>query len=116
MGQNVEIYRGDNRTFKVTCKDGAGVAVDIAGATIKFSVKEKIGDAGYKIEKSNAQASEIDITDAANGVYEIYLLPADTQNLDIGSYEYDSQLTTAVGKVYTTVRGEFTILAEISRP
>jgi hypothetical protein len=116
MERNVELYRGDNRTFKVTCKDGEGAVVNITGATIKFSVKEKIGDTTCKIEKSSAVATEINITDAVNGEYEIYLLPADTQNLDIGSYEYDSELTTTTGKVYTTVRGEFNVLADVTRP
>lgn len=114
--QNIELYRGDNRTFEVTVKDDDGNAVNITGASIKFSVKERISDSGYKFQKSSAQASEITITDAANGVYEVYLVPDDTQTLDIGSYEYDSQLTTSTGKVYTVVRGEFTILAEITRP
>ena len=114
--QNIEIYRGDDRTFKVVCKDENDAVVNITGAAIKFSVKEKISDATYKVEKSSAQASEISITDGSNGEYEIYLVPADTQSLDIGSYEYDSELTTSGGKVYTVVRGEFIVLAEISRP
>lgn len=114
--QNVEIYRGDNRTFKVTVKDGDGNAVNIAGASIVFSVKEKISDAAYIIQKSSSVGSEITITDAANGIYEVYLLPADSQNLDIRTYEYDSELTTSTGKIYTVVRGEFTVYAEITRP
>lgn len=112
--QNVEIYRGDNRTFQVTVKDGDGVAVDITGAAIKFSVKEEISDTDYEIQKT--VGSGITITDAANGIYEVYLLPADTQNMGVGIYEYDSELTTAGGNVYTVVRGEFTVQAEITRP
>lgn len=113
---NIEIYRGDNRTFKVTVTDGAGGAVDITGATIIFSVKEDISDTDYEIQKTSAQGSEITITDAGNGIYEVYLIPADTQNMDLGVYEYDSQLTTSASKVYTTVRGEFTVQGDVTRP
>ena len=112
--QNIEIYRGDNRTFKVTVKDGDGVVVDITGASIKFSVKEEISDTSYVIQKT--VGSGINITDAANGEYEVYIVPADTQNLDTKVYEYDSELTTSAPKVYTVVRGEFTVQAEITRP
>lgn len=114
--QNIELYRGDSRTFKVTVKDENGNAVDITGASIKFSVKERIGDASYVFQKTSAQSSEITITDAANGEYEVYIVPANTQNLDIVSYQYDSELIVATGEVYTIVRGEFTVLAEITRP
>ena len=118
--QDVEIYRGDNRTFKVTVKDGDGNAVNITGASIIFSVKEKIGDTGYNFQKKNTAAgggdSQIKITDAVNGIYEVYIVPTDTQTLDIGNYEYDSELTTATSKVYTVVRGELNIMDEITRP
>lgn len=114
--QNIEIYRGDDRTFKVIVKDEDDAVINITGAAIRFSVKEKISDVAYEIEKSRAVGAEIAITDAANGEYEIFLVPADTQDMDVGSYEYDSELTTSGGKVYTVVRGEFVVLAEISRP
>lgn len=112
--QNIEIYRGDNRTFLVAVKDGDGAVVDITGASIKFSVKEEISDTDYVIQKT--VGSGITITGAANGIYEVYLVPADTQNIDVGVYEYDSELTTAAGNVYTLIRGEFTVQAEITRP
>ena len=118
--RNIEIYRGDKRTFKVVCKDEIGAVVNIAGASIRFSAKERVSDVTYKMEKKNAAAggadSQINITDGVNGEYEIYLVPADTQSLDIGSYEYDSELTTSGGDPYTVVRGEFVVLSEISRP
>lgn len=114
--QNIEIYRGDNRTLKVTIKGADGVVVDITNATIKFTVKKNVADEENKIQKTTNSASQISITDAANGEYEIYLLPADTQDMDVDNYEYDSELITAAGKVYTVVRGEFSILAEVTRP
>ena len=113
--QIIKIYRGDNRTLKVSVMDGDDAPVSLAGGTAKFSVKKRLSNDQAKIDKSSGVGSEILITDPANGVYEIYLIPSDTQDLEEGVYEYDSEITTVTGKVYTVVRGKFVIQGEITR-
>ncbi len=112
--QIVRIYRGDNRTLKVSVVDGNDAPVSLAGVTVKYSVKIRLIENQAKIDKSSGVGSEILITNPANGVYEVYLIPSDTQDLEEGVYEYDSEITTVTGKVYTVVRGKFVVLVEIT--
>ena len=113
--QIIKIYRGDNRTLKVSVVDENDAPVSLAGGAAKFSVKKWLSDNQAKIDKSSGVSSEILITDPANGVYEVYLIPSDTQDLEEGVYEYDSEITTVTGKVYTVVRGKFVVLGETTR-
>ncbi len=113
--QIVKIYRGDNRTLKVSVVDGNDAPVSLAGGAAKFSVKKRLSNNQAKIDKSSGVSSEILITDPVNGVYEVYLIPSDTQDLEEGVYEYDSEITTVTGKVYTVVRGKFVVLGETTR-
>lgn len=113
--QNVEIYRGDNRTFKIIAKDADGAVVNITGATAIFSVKKKLIDAAYIFQKTTANPAQISITEPTDGELEVYILPADTQEETPGDYEYDCQLTTS-GNVYTIVIGRFKIHSEVTRP
>jgi hypothetical protein len=95
--------------------DGDDNPVSLAGGSAKFSVKKRLSDSQAKFEKSSAVSSEILITDPGNGIYEVYLVPSDTQDLEEGVYEYDSEVTTVTGKVYTVVRGKFVVLGETTR-
>jgi len=110
--QIIKVYRGDSRTLKVSVKDENDVPVSIAGASARFSVKKRLSDGQSKIEKTSSLGSEILITDPANGEYEVYLTPPDTQDLEEGVYEYDSEITTVTGKVYTVTRGKFVVFGE----
>ena len=130
--QNLQIRRGDNRTFTGYIKDEDGVAVDITGYTIKFSVSKitenlfknnvTVEEADYEIRKTTADATEVDITSPqtgdTKGQYKVYLLPADTQEKDVEIYGYDVEVTTTDSpvKAYTTDFGEFFILGDIGRP
>jgi hypothetical protein len=48
------------------------------------------------------------------GQFVVKLVPADTKYLDPGIYAYDAQVTTAVGEVYTVVRGRIFLRADSS--
>lgn len=119
-GINISLPRGDSRTLRATVTDGDGVAVNIDDSSIIFSLKEQIFDTDYIFQKKNLAASgsdsEILIIDGPGGIFDIFILPADTQNIEIGTYEYDVQVTTVANKVYTVVLGEFQITEEVTRP
>jgi hypothetical protein len=91
--------------------------VDLTGATIKFTVKKKATDPDSEavIAKSSANAAEINITDAAGGKAEIYLVPADTKDINAMSYVYDVELTTSTGKVYTLVKATLRVLEDVTK-
>ena len=61
--QIIKIYRGDNRTLKVSVVDGDDAPVSLAGGAAKFSVKKRLSDGQARIDKSSAVSSEILILD-----------------------------------------------------
>ena len=110
----IDIFRGDNRTLEVTVLDTNGNPVDLTGAQIKFTARTKI-DRKKVIEKSSTDPAQITITDAANGKYEIYLIPSDTYSLKPGKYVFDSQVTLSSGQVYTVVFGTIEVKPDVTR-
>jgi len=118
---NITMYRGDNRTERVTVKDGDGVALPITGAKVWFTVKEDLDDADSAavFQRKNTAAggsdTEILITDGVNGVVEIYIVPANTSSLENGKFEFDVQVQLATGKTHTVTRGDFILLADVTK-
>jgi len=111
----ISIYKGDSRTLEVTVTDTSGAAVDITGYTMKFTVKKSEADTTNTIQKTTTLATEIDLTDPANGIAEVYLLPADTLNLKAGTYVYDVEVTTDTSKVYTVIKSTFVIVEDVTK-
>ena len=117
---NIRHYRGDNKTLELTVRDAIG-EVDLTGMKIWFTVKKAVGDPDSMalIKKSTANVpgggdEQIKVT--ANGKAEIYIVPADTANLILASYDwyYDVQVKTSEDKVYTVKQGTFRLLPEIT--
>jgi len=95
------IVQGTSRTLRVTVTDNDDVAVDITGGTIYFSVKQDIEDTEPLIQKISTNPAEAVITSSCGGEAEIYLKPADTQNLQPKvDYVFDVWLVTASGDRY----------------
>ena len=115
---DIEIYRGDNKTWEITVKDVSGEVVDITGAEIIMSVKKNVSDVSYLIQRKNLAAGgdsgQIEIIDAENGVFNLHLVPENTNNLRPSKYTYDIQATIS-GKVYTILFGGFGVLGDITR-
>lgn len=113
---NLEIIRADNITWEMTVVNiEDGLAVNIAGASMTFSVKEKIGDATVLITKTDSSGIVIDGDQATNtGKFQLSLMPADTDNLDPGTYKFDIEiiLSTRTG---TIARGDLEILGDYTR-
>jgi len=94
MADEIEMYQGNDRTIEVTLTDSDGAAFDLTGVTIYFTVRKSESDAAAVIEKSSLVATEIVIIGVATGgVFEVYLVPADSATID-GEYVYDFTLVT----------------------
>ncbi len=112
MANEIDIFQGDNKTYKLTVVDRNDAVVDISSSTIKFIVKKLLGDTTGLITKTTADAAEVLITDGPNGAAEIYLVPADTSSMERGEYEYDVEYTAVSGKKHTIIVSRFTIKLE----
>lgn len=94
------LSRGDSRTYSVTFKDRYGVACDITGWTVVFTVKENEEAAAALVTKTTSTHAE-----PLTGVALIPLVPADTASLDVQGYWFTIRVTTNTGAVYTVVKG-----------
>ncbi|MCX5727094.1 MAG: hypothetical protein NT030_08045 [Candidatus Saganbacteria bacterium] len=99
------MVRGDtfSRTIYVTENDAV---VNITGWSIFFSLKKN-----WQLPNSEASLSKIitSHTNPSHGETVLELLPADTQNLDPMDYDFDIQILTDTGEVFTVLRGKFTL-------
>lgn len=104
---NLKFVQGDSKVLRVTAKTSAGVAVNLAGASgIRYRLAKSVKGTAL-IDK--AMGTGIAITDAANGVLEVTLLPADTVALK-GEYLHELELVDADGNVVTVFQGTVTLL------
>ncbi len=113
--QNKNMFKGDNRIFEITVKDADDVAVDITGGTMVFTMKELASDPSALITKdSSVGITEVEFTNPTNGIAQIKLVPADTQNLKAQRYVYDVEFTTSAGSVHTLVKAYLTLFEDVS--
>lgn len=113
MHTDLTLYRGDTERIRLTLTDPDGVPVDLTGATLSFTAKERIGD---EDDVAPLAVDVVDHPEAALGIGEIELAAEATATLTPGArYQYDIQLTTAAGDVATLVSGRLKVLADVTR-
>lgn len=104
-----EIRRGNTFAIQFRFKDGDGVAVDLAGSIMVFSIETSNG---VLRKMSNTPYSGCEITDEAGGEVSISLTPIETRTLTLGrgtKYEVErwigSEETTLIAGSATVVEG-----------
>lgn len=106
----LKVHQGKNITWEmpiINIQDG--LAVDITGAAIIFTVKSKVSDASALITRSVGNGIVIDLDQVNNkGKFQLSLIPTNTDK-DLGTYQMDIQITL-FGKEQTPARGTFEIL------
>ncbi len=115
--QNLSLPRGDHRIYDLEVEDENGNPVSLAGSTLWFTVKqrESQSDAESEFQLTSANPAQINPYSPAEGKAYIYVENLHTQDLDVIPYVYDVQLKTAAGKPYTVVKGNFTIVGDVTR-
>lgn len=103
---DLEFVQGDTYRRQFTF-DG----IDITGWTFLSQIRSGTAD-----DTAVEATLTCTIIDGPNGVMEIVLAPADSETLDPSFIHWwDLQATTDDADVYTIVRGEVTVIAEVSR-
>lgn len=107
---NFTFPRGDDQILALEFKQD-GVAKDITGWTVFFTVKKKIDD-----DDNNAVIKkEITThTDPTNGKTEIPILDTETNSLK-GVYFYDVQYKDTSGNIKTPMLGKMTFIEDVTR-
>ena len=106
MDQDFNMFAGDTKTIQVTVTDAnTGLAKDITNATISWALQQV-----YKtiIEKSTTTGGIV-ITDAVNGVFQILLLPIDTEGFSTGFYTHQALVIDNNGTSEVVFTGTITI-------
>ena len=112
MQKNFTMTRGDTSSYTLTFKNASGTAYDITGWAVFFTLKTSI-------DKPDSEAALQKIitehTTPLSGISILTLEPADTVNLEARVYDYDIQVKTAAGAVYTLLKGKFTLEYDVTR-
>jgi hypothetical protein len=109
---NVDLVRGDSKTYTLSFTDGGGTAINITTWVIYYTVKEELND-------TDAQAAIRKIitvhTDPTHGISDIVLENSDTQTLKAPqTYWHDIQVDIA-GKINTIMFGQLNVIADVTR-
>lgn len=108
----ITVIRGDDVALNVAFKDNDGVAIDITGYTVFFTVKDNLNidnDAEALISKTITNH-----TAPLTGQTTINLSNTET-NLAEGVYSYDFQTKDGSGKISSTERGVFVVNLDVTR-
>lgn len=106
--QNLKIMRGDDwGPFRWTATEG-----DLTGSTLRMTIKRVATDADPGALQLDSGGNGIVIVDALNADFSI--THAQSALLAPGNYVYDVQQTTPSGKVYTGLRGQLLVEADIT--
>ena len=107
---NLSMVREDTAFFKFQRLNNSGEPITTQAQAVYFTVKKN-----YKQEDVVLQKKMSDMTFDADGTYHITIVPADTTDLNYGTYVYDLEVTDADGGyVQTIARGTFTIEEEVT--
>lgn len=107
--QDVIMYRGDTNVIEATVYQGeTSTPQAITGAVIRWVLYSRIGQ--IVIDKSTGTG--ITITNAAGGVFEVQINPADTELLPPGTYRHEAEITDALSNVNTVLTGTFYLRSE----
>lgn len=96
--QHAEFVQGDTQYFDVSVVDSDGSAVDLTGASIKYTLEHRHSS----ITKSVGNG--ITVTNATGGEFEIKLQSADTSSIS-GTGRHQVEITDSDGDVATVLGG-----------
>lgn len=109
---NIEIVRGDNRTFKFQRTTAEGVVITDIPNEMYITFKPNDLQTDFVIQKT---LSKNEITfDSSTNFWKFELEPNDTNNLTYDNYLFDIEIITEENKVKTICEGVLTILPEIT--
>jgi hypothetical protein len=112
-----EMHRHDNKNLIVTVKDSSDNIVDLTGATeVTFAAAKKTST-GFSsttaiTKRLSVGITEVELTDALNGVLVVKLGISDTTNLK-GEYYYEVEVIDSASDVGTVLTGTLTILKDL---
>lgn len=81
--QNATLTGGEDRTLSLVARTHTGALLNLTGASLTFNLARNAGDDAL-VQKTSP--SQITITSAVNGAYDVALSDTDTAALQVGDY------------------------------
>lgn len=102
---NLEMTRGDTKAFII---EMSGVEQDLNTAYLSCKINQD--DENYVFQKTLGNG----ITKVETGKYRAKIAPADTKDLNVGTYYYDLEIGME-GDIYTIAKGKLQITYDVTR-
>lgn len=103
-----DFYAGNTKDIQITVVNDSSAPFSLTGCEISYSIFDD--DMKVVVVKSSANgSSEIEVTDEANGVFEVHLIPTDTRNLK-GQYRHQAMIVNSYGYYEIVTTGTILIL------
>jgi hypothetical protein len=112
MSPKIQIIKRDSKTFTIRVVDACGVAINITGYTVYFTVKSQ-ANIGSNDGTAIIRKVITSHTNPTAGLTAIPLTSTDT-NQTIGEYFYDIQMKSPTGAISSCVKGKCEILQDIT--
>lgn len=97
------VIRGTSKTYTLTVTDASSKPVNLTGARVVFTVKQRLSDTQVVMQKTTDDPTQAVVTKPFAGEAEIYLTPADTKNLSPKQYVFDVWVVLTSGKRYAVI-------------
>lgn len=107
MTEDFTMIAGTNRTLVFTVRDIGNVTVDISTADVVW-VTTTTTNGEPVLTKTSDTPAELSITDGANGVFEVYLVPADTDTDAGATFFHEARVILATVEEVVH-QGSFTV-------
>ena len=99
----VQIVRGTSKTLQLAVTDPQSKPVNLTGATIIMTVKNRVEDQKNIFQKTTADPTQVKITDSFGGIAQIFIQPTDTQFRDVKEYVFDVWVILPSGARYDVI-------------
>jgi hypothetical protein len=109
------LYAGDKYDYTFIAQ-ACGVAINLAGATVWFTVKGDVEDPDHAaiIAFTSAVATDLEVVGPATGTFIIHFKPADTVEFP-GVWPYDIKALLASGEITHIARGTIEFAMPVTR-
>lgn len=116
MNDQLVMVRGDSASWLLGAARN-GAAYNLTGASLWFTAKYTTADADVAAVFQKTLADGLVITDAVNGLVTATLAPSDTSTLPDSRtiLDWDLQVKTVAGSVYTVAIGKLTVFPDVTR-
>lgn len=115
---DITVFRGDTIDLDLTITTGSNSgAANLSGATLFFTLKERVSDSDAQaaLKKQTPSGSGITITNTGAGLATVNIPTGDSYYFKTGPYHYGIQLKDASSNIFTITTGLFNVKADITR-